>query len=577
MSRTLTAHSTLETLKKEAKRWLKALQAGDAPARERLLAVTPGAPADPGLRDVQFALAREYGLPGWAALRQAIDDLALERRSHAERVELVLRSSDWRGDRASGARILTRWPQIGRDSLFAAVATGNLVEVERRLATDPAAANRKGGPLNREPLLYLAHSRLPGSETNGLEIARVLLDHGADPNARWIGPWGEPAFTVLTGLIGVGEGNQPPHPQAQDLATLLIDRGADPYDPQALYNTSLWEDDITWLDFLWSHSERRGRLEAWRAQPATPKIGGAVPMSALDYLLGNAVPNNHLQRAEWLLAHGAHANSPHAYASRPLREEALVLGFEAMAALLVRHGAATLPLTGKSAFRAACMRLDREEVRELARLHPEVLTDAEAMLTACRRGRTDIADMLLELGVDVDVADDAGVRGLQCAVAGGSLDTVKLLVAHGANIDQPTQRSGGGAMGYAAHFGRREIAEYLAPLSRDVYCLVDLGFKERLGELFAAEPGLVNVRHYQSGCTPLFWLPEDEEQAMDMAAFLLGHGADPDIRDSEGVTADERLRRNGLVELAEFLREESGKRAGGHRSRGKLPERPGGS
>ena len=91
----------------------------------------------------------------------------------------------------------------------------------------------------------------------------------------------------------------------------------------------------------------------------------------------------------------------------------------------------------------------------------------------------DIAGVLLELGVDVDVADEAGVRGLQCAVAGGSLETVKLLVAHGANIDRPTQRSGGGAMGYAAHFGRREIAEYLAPLSRDVYCLVDLGFKAR--------------------------------------------------------------------------------------------------
>jgi ankyrin repeat protein len=455
---------------------------------------------------------------------------------------------------------LARWPEIGRDSLFGAVATGNVAEVERRLVADPAAANRKGGPLNREPLLYLAHSRLPGSETNGLEIAQLLLDHGADPNARWIGPWGEPAFTVLTGLIGAGEGNHPPHPQAQDLATLLIDCGADPYDPQALYNTSLWEDDITWLEFLWSQSERHGRLEAWRELPATPKIGGAVPTSALDYLLGNAVPNNHLRRAEWLLAHGAHADSPHAYASRPLREEALVLGFEAMAALLVRHGAATPPLGGKSAFRAACMRLDREEVRELARLHPEVLTDAEAMLTACRRGRTDIADMLLELGVDVDVADEAGVRGLQCAVAAGSLETVKLLVAHGANIDRPTQRSGGGALGYAAHFGRREIAEYLAPLSRDVYCLVDLGFKDRLAELFAAEPGLVNLRHSQSGCTPLFWLPDDEEQAMDMAAFLLGRGADPDSRDTEGMTAEERLRRRGLVELAEFLREESGKR-----------------
>ena len=85
MSPQLTSDSTLETLKKEAKRWLKAIRAGDARARQRLAAA--GAPSEsPGLRDVQFALAREYGLPGWGALRQALDDLALARRSHAERV-----------------------------------------------------------------------------------------------------------------------------------------------------------------------------------------------------------------------------------------------------------------------------------------------------------------------------------------------------------------------------------------------------------------------------------------------------------------------------------------------------------
>jgi uncharacterized protein len=120
MSRKLTARSTLETLKKEVKRWLRALQAGDVDARRRLLAAAPAAAAEPGLRDVQFALA----------------------------------------------------PRARR------------------------------------------------------EIAQLLLDHGADPNARWIGPWGEPAFTVLTGVIGQGEGDQPPHPQARDLAALLIERGA---------------------------------------------------------------------------------------------------------------------------------------------------------------------------------------------------------------------------------------------------------------------------------------------------------------------------------------------------------------
>ncbi|WP_338829765.1 ankyrin repeat domain-containing protein [Bradyrhizobium sp. 27S5] len=558
MSRKLTARSTLETLKKEAKRWLKALQAGDAEARGRLLAVTPAAPIEPGLRDVQLALAREYGLPGWAALCQALEDT---RRSHADRVELVLRSADWAGDHTAGARLLARWPEVGRDSLYAAAATGDLAEVERRLAADPGSANRKGGPLEREPLLYLAYSNLPGSEAHGLEIARRLLDHGADPNAFWIGPWGEPAFTVLTGLIG--QGDQPPHPQARDLAALLIERGADPFDPQALYNTSITRDDTDWLDFLWTQSERHGRLKAWRENvPGKPAIGGSVPLSALDYLLGNATAFNHLRRAEWLLAHGADPNSLHAYSRRPQREEALIHGHVEMAKLLERFGAETTTLEGPSAFRAACMSLDRDAAHAIAANQPGYLHDPEPMLTAARAGRADVVTLLLELGVDVDVADAIEQRGLQVAVAGGSLEVVKLLVAHGADIDRPTTTVGGGAMGYSAHFDRREIAAFLAPLSHDVHNLTYLGFIDRLAELFADDPGLMNARHARSGCTPLFLLPADEDAAMDMAAFLLDHGADPSIKGAEdGLTAEESLRRHGLIDLADFLHEEAAKRA----------------
>src|SRR5690242_18302120 len=62
----------LESLKKEAKRWLDALRSGDTEARARLRQAYPDAPADPGLRDVQLALAREHGFPGWSALKDAV-------------------------------------------------------------------------------------------------------------------------------------------------------------------------------------------------------------------------------------------------------------------------------------------------------------------------------------------------------------------------------------------------------------------------------------------------------------------------------------------------------------------------
>ena len=68
MSHELAPRQNLESLKKEAKRWLRALQAGDAEARARLASALPDAPPDPKLRDVLHALAREHGFAGWTAL-----------------------------------------------------------------------------------------------------------------------------------------------------------------------------------------------------------------------------------------------------------------------------------------------------------------------------------------------------------------------------------------------------------------------------------------------------------------------------------------------------------------------------
>jgi hypothetical protein len=77
-SRQITPATSLDNLRREAKRWLKALRAGNPDAGARLARTHPSAPAVPGLRDVQHALAREHGLESWAALK-----LAIERRPAA--------------------------------------------------------------------------------------------------------------------------------------------------------------------------------------------------------------------------------------------------------------------------------------------------------------------------------------------------------------------------------------------------------------------------------------------------------------------------------------------------------------
>src|SRR4051812_36706405 len=60
----------IEGLRKQAKRWLKALRAGDPAASTKLHQWLPQASAHPGLREVQHALAREHGFESWAALKE---------------------------------------------------------------------------------------------------------------------------------------------------------------------------------------------------------------------------------------------------------------------------------------------------------------------------------------------------------------------------------------------------------------------------------------------------------------------------------------------------------------------------
>src|SRR5688572_4403992 len=239
MSLKLTSESNLEALRKEAKRWLKALRAGDAKAQERLTRIYPGQ-STPVLRTVQQALAFEYGFSSWAALKRELEERSLAARSHAELVTLFLEKSANRYNVAPGsarwntyepdtparpelaARLLARHPEIARDSIHTAVAAHDIDAVRDFLAKDPSLANRLGGPDGWTPLLRLAYTRLPieALTQNAVGIATALLDHGADPRASWSDS--ENPFTVLTGVIGGGEGSQTAHPQAEALARLLI-------------------------------------------------------------------------------------------------------------------------------------------------------------------------------------------------------------------------------------------------------------------------------------------------------------------------------------------------------------------
>jgi len=83
MQRKLTTTATLDNLRREAKRWLKALREGEPEAQERFRSAYPNHTGTPVLRDVQHALAREHGLENWKELKLAVQQATRSRTREA--------------------------------------------------------------------------------------------------------------------------------------------------------------------------------------------------------------------------------------------------------------------------------------------------------------------------------------------------------------------------------------------------------------------------------------------------------------------------------------------------------------
>jgi hypothetical protein len=274
--------------------------------------------------DAQLVIARQYGFASWpqlggylAAVAQYSRSLELPTTgaptaSPAVLADDFLRLACLIYDGSDAARveqahgILADHPDIPLVSIAAAAAAGDHEHVSALLSADRGLARRPGGPFGWEPLLYAAYSRVvgprPGQST--LEVARRLLAAGADPGAGYLRAGLPSPFTALTGALGRGEGAPPAHPRAMELATMLLEAGADANDAQALYNCGLQSppDDDGYLRLLLRYGLGTGTGGPWqrRLAPVHPS-----PRQLLDHELIKAVSKNLPERVELLLAHGA--------------------------------------------------------------------------------------------------------------------------------------------------------------------------------------------------------------------------------------------------------------------------------
>lgn len=145
-----------------------------------------------------------------------------------------IRASIWYGPLTEADSLLARNPELAGLSIYTAAILGDVQTVRNFISADPTLVARTAGPYGGNALVYCCMSkylRLDKERSNAfLETARILLDAGADPNSGFWTKGAYPEFeTALYGAAGIAH--------HADLTKLLLARGADPNDIEAVYHS----------------------------------------------------------------------------------------------------------------------------------------------------------------------------------------------------------------------------------------------------------------------------------------------------------------------------------------------------
>lgn len=488
---------SFEQLRRQAKDLRDLSQAGVQGAVDLVGAHHPDGPHAVSLAGAQFVVARHYGFPSWAALRQHVTAIERYRRAPDEMASagqpadefLMLACLRYGGDDAPerwqrAAQLLAAHPDITRTSVHAAAAAADAGALEALLSKAPEQATAQGGPYRWEPILYLAYARHDPSITQEAtsRSVRLLLDHGADPNAGYLWHGLIPPFTALTGALGSGEGDQPPHPHGLALARILLAAGADPNDGQALYNRQFGSDN-SHLELLLSHGLGRESGGPWQE-----RLGGRTdsPAELIAGQLKWAVTHDMRDRVQLLAEHGADLLTPFpageerlvmcldATDGRTPAEAAAICGCQDVLDWLVEHaGVSRPPHEGPDGLIAAALAADRQTAQRLA-MHADAARAQRPGLIvwAASRRAWPAIPLLVELGWDVNALARADCpveqqweTALHEAAGAGQVEAARMLIELGADPGIRDARFHSTPLSWAEHFGQQAMAGYLRPLT----------------------------------------------------------------------------------------------------------------
>jgi ankyrin repeat protein len=364
-------------------------------------------------------------------------------------------AATWHGTLDEAEAMLARHPELRAGDIHTAAILGDDRAVQRFLAEDRRNATTKSPPYGGDALNYLGLSkylRLDPPRTPGfLRAATALLDAGADPNT---GFWTTGEYpereTALYGAAGVAH--------HAELTRLLLERGADPNDIEAVYHSPETSDNAAMkllvetgkvtpenLSLMlirkhdWHDSEgvkyllERGVDPNWRGERGWNPLHHAIAR------------NNSQEIITLLLDHGADPRAQKDGATAI--ERATRKGRGDLLALFSKRGF-PIDLRGVDRLIAACATDDASAVREIQQREPQLVNELLAQgptLLSEFAGTWNTAGVrqLLDLGVSVnapyagdgyfDIAKNS--TALHVAAWQSRPDLVQLLIERGADVN----------------------------------------------------------------------------------------------------------------------------------------------
>lgn len=497
----------LDNLRRQAKRWLRSLRAGDSTARERLRRAHPAAPAEPGLRDMQHALARELGEKDWIALKTSASD---NPSSTLQRYEQLARDLVTAFESGAAPAMQQLTTHFGRTFTWQELRA-NVTERLRAVAIIDVSGGGFG----------LAHARLliarQAKFGDWNDLVGVLM---AQPSSVGRTPITQCAPVIEPGMIV----------PAEVVAALPVRMR----DGTRTTTREIWD--------LLTACREGDLTSAMNLLAACP----ALLLCDYNYMtpLHLAVRQGHVDLVRILADRGA-ANPN--YVTYPYRESLIVLardrGYETIAAVLKERYAAEDHGRPEEEGGTIEDGRDEERVRFQRLVNHDALPEVEAML----RDRS-------ELALDPFASWFEGILAMPSNR--GNRPMLELLMEYGARVPDVTK------WGASYYFKRDEIAAWLLERGmnprhmniHDTTLLHDMAHRGdvRKAELLLDAGAEIDAIDEEFRSTPLGLAARFGRR--EMVELLLSRGANPDRGGAPWATPLEWAQKKGHADIAARLR-----------------------